>query len=215
MDMPDFSRKEEQVHYLTHGVAAIISFYGLAVLIQYATPFQDTLLLISYIIFGLSLIAVFLASTIYHWVDTMPLKRHLRVLDHLAIYLVVAGTYAPFMLVNLREHGGIPIIGIIWTSTALGMIFKILIRNNLQKYEKIDATIYAVLGSAAFFFMDKITTYIDGPGVQLLCLGGAAYLVGIYFYLGKHIPYHHAIWHLFVIAGAGCHFFAVIYYAVP
>lgn len=213
--MPDFSRKEERVHYITHGVPAIFSLYGLAILIQYATPFQDNLLLFSYILFGLSLISVFLASTIYHWVDTMPMKRHLRVVDHLAIYLVVAGTYAPFMLVNLRDHGGFQIIATIWICSALGMVFKILIRNNLQKYEKIDAAIYAVLGSAAFFFLDKITTHIAAPGVQLLAAGGAAYLIGIYFYLAKRIPYHHAIWHLFVIAGAGCHFFAVLYYAVP
>lgn len=215
MNMPDFSRKEENIHAITHGIPTIISFIGLYILVEHTVSFQDNLMMFSFAFFGISLICVFLASTIYHWVDTMPLKKHLRVVDHLAIYLLIAGSYAPFALVNMRNEAGYKLITLVWGLAIFGVIFKILIRNQLQKYEKFDAGLYAAQGSTAFLFLEELSAAVPSEGMTFLAIGGACYIVGIYFYLGKHIPYHHAIWHLFVIGGAGFHYYTVLNYCTP
>jgi len=215
MKMPDFTREEEVLHSLSHGLSAVISLVGLYFLIIKVLPQNDSLSVIGVTIFGISLFICFFVSAVYHWSDQFPRKYTLRLYDHFAIYILIGGSYTPFALVNMRSGIGFKVFAAIWLFAGLGLIFKFLIRKNLQKYERIDATIYAVLGAAAIFFIDDLKASVAEDGMQLLAIGGLTYLLGIYFYLNKKIAYHHLIWHLFVMIGAAFHFFAVYYYAVP
>lgn len=215
MKMPDFTREEEMIHSVSHAIPAVLSLIGLGFLIQKVAPLNDDLAILAVTIFGISLFICFAVSAIYHWVDRFPLKYTLRLCDHFAIYLLIGGSYTPFALLNMRAGIGFTVFAGVWGLAIFGLIFKFLIRNNLQKYERIDASLYAVLGSAAFLFLGDLNACVPNEGMRLLGIGGLAYLVGIYFYLNKKIPYHHVIWHLFVITGAAFHFCAVYYYAKP
>lgn len=215
MDLPNYTQSEERAHTLTHLFGFIISIMAVGLLVQSAFVYNDQVIVFAFVLYGLSLICCFLSSTLYHYVEKPALKFKLRVIDHLAIYFLIGGSYTPFALINLRDNGGMRIFFIIWALALGGMLFKILIRNQLQKYEKADAFFYLALGLVAFLFLDKIQTSIAPEALRLLSIGGAFYIVGVLFYLWKAIPYNHAIWHLFVIAGAGFHFMAIWYYAVP
>ena len=212
MERVRYSASEERANYLTHGFGFIVSLIGLGMLIQKGWAHEDAYVLPGVVVFGLGLAACFLSSTVYHWVKKPDLKHKLRIIDHLCIYLLIAASYTPFSLVNLRDHWGIPVLLAIWTLAISGSIFKFSIRNKLQSYEKVDAIIYVLIGTFALLFIKPIVTHVEPGGVLLLLLGGAAYLVGVLFYLNKKIPYNHAIWHLFVLAGAGFHFSAVWWY---
>ncbi len=214
-DLPDFTRHEEVVHAWTHGIGAIVSIVAGYLIIQKAMGFGQNRMLVGIGIFSFTLFFALFASTIYHGVKEVRLKRILRIVDHLAIYLLIAGTFTPYTLVNLWGNWGQTILVFIWGVAFLGMAFKILIRNNLQQYEKYDVVFYVVMGCSAFFFFNPITTHIESNGIWFLVLGGASYLVGVYFYLNKKIPYHHAIWHIFVMMGAGFHYVSIYYYVYP
>ncbi len=215
MEMPNYTREEERLHVITHGIGLIISLLGLVLLIQQASIFNDTVMLFSFIVFGSSLILCFLTSTLYHWVEDYSFKKPLRILDHFAIYFLIAGTYTPFLLNNMPRSWGLYVFGGIWFLAFAGMVFKFLIRNKLQSYERIDASLYVLLGTLSLLLLKPIFTYIPLAGIGLLILGGLAYLVGVYYYVNKQINYNHVIWHLFVILGSGAHFFAVLCYATP
>ena len=204
-----YSLKEERANYLTHGFSFLCSLVGLAILIGKGWSHKDAYVLPGVAIFGVGLAMCFLSSTVYHWVSEPQLKSKLRIVDHLCIYLLIAASYTPFALVNLRDGWGFPVFFTIWGLAIFGVIFKIVIRNQLQTYEFIDTLIYVVMGCFAVFFVKPIVTHIPSDGVWLLSLGGAAYLIGVFFYSNKKIPYNHAIWHLFVMAGGGLHFLAV------
>ncbi len=212
MEKARYTPEEERANYITHGLGFLASLAGLYLLIQKGYGHEDAFVLPGVIVFGLGLAACMLSSTIYHWVTQPELKHKLRILDHICIYLLIAASYTPFSLVNLREHWGIPILSGIWILAILGGIFKIAIRNKLQTYQKVDTYIYVILGMFALLFIQPIVTYIEPGGVQLLAFGGAAYIIGVFFYASKKIPFNHAIWHLFVLAGAGLHFAAVWLY---
>lgn len=215
MKVPSYSTLEERLNYLTHGIGAFISLIGFIVLIYYALEYRDVGVLIGVTIFGLCSTVLFSASTIYHWVEHLEWKKTLRVFDHLAIYLMIAGTYTPYLLGNMRENWGIPILITVWSLAIGGMVFKWLIRHQLQKYESYSIAFYAGLGLLILFFIQPMMETVDFWGVFLLMLGGVFYIVGILFYVVDRIPFNHAIWHLFVIAGAASHYFSIFYYVKP
>ncbi len=204
-----YSPKEERANYLTHGFSFLCSLVGLAILVGKGWSHKDPYVLPGVAIFGVGLAMCFLSSTVYHWVQQPDLKRRFRIIDHLCIYVLIGASYTPFALVNLRDNWGIPVFFAIWGLAIFGSIFKIAIRNQLQTYQYVDALIYVVMGCFALLFIEPIVTHIPPDGVWLLSLGGAAYIIGVFFYLNKKIPYNHAIWHLFVMAGGGLHFLAV------
>ncbi len=205
----NYSPKEEKANYLTHGFSFVVSLIGLGILVAKGWSHKDPYVLPGVVIFGVGLTMCFLSSTVYHWVSTPQLKRRLRIIDHLCIYLLIAASYTPFALVNLRDSWGIPVFFVMWGLAIFGSIFKIMIRNQLQTYEYVDAGFYVLMGCVALLFIKPIVENIPSNGVWLLSLGGAAYLLGVFFYLNKKIPYNHAIWHLFVMAGGAFHFAAV------
>ena len=215
MEMPNYTQKEEKLHVLTHGFGLIISLIGLVLLIYKANSYSNQKMLLSFLIFGGSLILCFSSSTLYHAVQNLELKKKLRLLDHFAIYSLIAGTYTPFLLLNLPNSWSIYVLIGIWTIALFGIIFKFIVRKKLQSYEKLDLSFYIIMGTLSLFLLKPMVEHTSFEGIVLLFVGGFSYLIGTYFYANKNISYNHVIWHLWVIMGAGAHFFAVLFYAVP
>ena len=213
---PYFSPEEERLNFLTHLTGTIISVIGVLILVVisafYAT---DNIQVFGNSVFGLCLISVFLSSTLYHGARRLPIKKILQTVDHAAIYLLIAGTYTPFALGNLRHEWGFAIAGIIWVLAILGIIYKILAHKHMDKIGSWDAFIYLFLGCYIFLFLDAAIETVPFWGLFLLAVGGLCYIVGIYFFISKNITYNHVIWHLFVMAGAACHYFSVLLFAAP
>ncbi len=215
MKLPFYSEEEENLNFWTHLFGTIVSVVGVFFLVKKVMHYDDGWFILGAWVFGLSMVITFLASTLYHGVRNIPLKKAFRLMDHAAIYLLIAGTYTPFALGNLRNGWGFIIFALIWGLAISGIIFKISIRNYLYKFRHLDLFLYIALGCFVIFFIKPTIEAVGFSGMTLLAIGGAFYLVGAAFYATKRIPYNHAIWHLFVIAGAACHYFSIFYFAQP
>ncbi len=213
MEIPPYTRNEEIANYLTHAPATIAAIIGLFYMVYCFAPLQDYVLLFGVIAFGLTLTLTFAASTVYHYVEAVPLKKKMRLLDHLAIYCLTVGSYAPFALGNLRFQQGWLIFGLICLLAVIGIVFKVRVRNDFEKYEFIDPFLYLAMGFLVVFFLPTLIRCVPMPGVYWLAFGGLCYIVGIGFFQWASLHYHHAIWHLFVIGGAFSHMYAVLHYA--
>lgn len=203
---------EELLNTLTHGLGAVLSFVGLVALLVAAIPMEDVWKTVSFSIFGLSLIALYLASTLYH-AARCPLKKDkLKTLDHCAIYLLIAGSYTPFLLVNMRDTAGLSMLMLVWGIAFFGIFLKLKFKH---RFALLRVATYLVMGWLVVLTGDDLLASVPKGGIILLALGGIVYTVGVVFYLGKKIPYNHAIWHLFVLGGSACHFLSVYYYVLP
>lgn len=198
---------EELIHSLTHGAGAVASLVALIVLIVLAATRGTTVHVVSYSIYGTSLLALFLASTLYHSIQIPSWKPVLQRLDHACIYLLIAGTYTPFVLVGMRTTLGFMLLGIVWTMAVLGIIYKIIFMN---RWAVISTAAYVVMGWLAVVGWRDMAANIPSPGVELILAGGILYTIGVVFYAMTKIRYTHAIWHLFILAAAACHFVAVL-----
>ncbi len=214
LETPFYTPAEERFNYITHGIGVVLSIIGLVILVVYNLQ-SEWYVIASVVVFGLSMLSVYTSSTLYHWVVTPRLKKKMRLIDHLAIYLLIAGSYTPFALVNLRDHWGIWVFFIVWTLAILGMLMKFSFRNKMDKLGNLDAYIYVGIGCIAFFFMKPMVTYLPANCIWLLLLGGAMYLIGVVFYLQKNMSYNHGIWHLFVMAGSAFHYLSILLYVQP
>jgi hemolysin III len=193
--------KEETYNATSHGLGAIVSILGIAILFvsnEYKTSFS----VLGISLYGLGMIGLFTASTIYHAVPRGRLKEKLRILDHISIYFLIAGTYSPVTLILLEETSGWVLFSIVWGIAFLGTILKLFFTG---KFEFISLLLYAIMGWLVIFDLDNLRLVTSEKGIQLLFLGGIFYTIGILFYAVKKIPYNHFIWHLFVLAGAFCH----------
>jgi hemolysin III len=208
----DYSLKEEIAHSVTHGIGALLSVIGLTTLILHASKYGDVWHIVSASIYGSTLIALYTSSTLYHSVTLPDLKRFLRKLDHAAIFLLIAGTYTPFTLVNLRGGWGWTLFGMVWSIAIAGMIMELIVK---QRYKRISIGLYLGLGWLVMIAIEPMLANVATGGLLLLLLGGLLYSLGVIFYVWKTLVYHHAIWHLFVLAGSTCHFFAVFLYVIP
>lgn len=208
---PFYTPTEERVNYLTHGLGAILSFIGLIILIV-SNLQSNWWELASVTIFGISMLSVYLSSTLYHWALKPRYKKPLRLLDHLAIYFLIAGSYTPFALVNLRDNWGITVFFLVWGLAIFGMIMKVVLRKNMDKLGRLDAYFYVGIGCIAVLFAKPMMQSLTAPCIALLLAGGAMYLTGVVFYLKKNIPYNHGIWHLFVMAGSAFHYTSILMY---
>lgn len=205
-----YSAAEERAHTLTHGIGALLSLIGAGVLIGTVAPLGDAWHLAGVALFASALVLMFVASTLYHGVKRPRTKVWLRALDHAAIYLLIAGTYSPFLLVSFRdERFGMPLFVGLWLLALAGVIFKVFATG---RFEKTSVAIYLAMGWVIVAVAKPVFTTLDTGGLVLLVLGGLAYTVGVIFYRWESLRYHHAIWHLFVIAGAAAHYFAILYY---
>ncbi len=206
----DGSLGEEIANSVTHGVGLLLSIAALPVLVVAAAGRHDTFQVVAGSIFAATLIALYAASTIYHALPRSPAKNVFRVIDHSAIYLLIAGTYTPFTLGVLRGGWGWSLFGVIWGLAALGVLFKTTLG---FRYPRLSTAIYVMMGWMVLFAIKPFVTLVPRAGLLWLLAGGLCYTGGVYFYSRDRIRYGHAVWHLFVLAGSACHFAAVLLYA--
>ncbi len=211
-DAKNYSFGEEIANSVTHGIGALLAVAGLIVLISAAVVHGNTWHIISSSIFGSSMILLYLASTLYHSIPAPRAKKILRLFDHIAIYLLIAGTYTPFLLVNLRGPWGWSLFALVWGIALTGIILKV---TPLGHKRGLSLSLYLILGWIILVAIKPLLNYLDPGGIRLLVAGGLAYTGGVVFYIWKRLPYNHAIWHLFVLAGSCLHFFAVLFYVIP
>ncbi|MGR5178651.1 PAQR family membrane homeostasis protein TrhA [Vibrio parahaemolyticus] len=210
---PNYSQREEWANSITHGIGVLLSIIGLILLLDKSFLVNaDTLTITSMSLYGGSMITLFLASTLYHSVPHQGSKRWLKTFDHCAIFLLIAGSYTPFMLVSLRTPLAVGLMAVIWALAAIGIVMKLFF---VYRYKRASLITYLVMGWLSLIVIYQLAKHLDGTGLILLALGGAIYTLGVVFYTNKRIPYNHAIWHLFVLGGAACHFFAVYWYVNP
>ncbi|MEG3223179.1 hemolysin III family protein [Vibrio gigantis] len=209
----EYSYIEERANAITHGLGVVLGVVGLILLLIRAFDYQaDMLTVASMAIYGSSIILLFLASTLYHSITTEKTKRLLKTLDHCAIYLLIAGSYTPFLLVGLRTPLAMGLMAVIWGIALVGIIMKIAF---VYRFKRLSLFIYLAMGWLSLIVVYQLAMNIDIGGLVLLAVGGVIYSLGVIFYVAKRIPYNHAIWHLFVLAGCACHFFAIYLYVTP
>lgn len=211
MNIQTFTKKEEIAHAITHGIGALLSIAGLVLLIVFASLKGNPWLIVSVTIFGVSMLLMYLSSTIVHSLPKGKWKDIFQIFDHSSIYLFIAGTYTPFLLVHLRSEIGWILFGIIWGIALSGIVFKIFF---VKKFFVLSTIFYIVMGWLVVLVWGPLTVVMDGAGLMLLGIGGIFYTVGALFYMWRRIPYHHVIWHLFVLAGSTFHFFSIFYYVI-
>ena len=207
-----YSVGEEIANSITHGIGVLLSIGGLAVLVGFASLRGDAWHIATCSIFGSTLILLYAASTLYHSIPLPSIKGILRMIDHSAIYLLIAGTYTPFMLVNLRGPWGWSLFGIIWGIAMVGILLK---TTSFGRLPGISLGLYLAMGWIVVIAIKPMLAVLDPGGLGLLLLGGLAYSGGTIFYAWDKLPYNHAIWHLFVMAGSCLHFFAILLYVIP
>ena len=211
-DTARYTLGEEIANSITHGIGLVLSIVGLAVLTAYASLYGSAWHIISCVIFGTTLVLLYTASTLYHSIQTPRVKQVMRVLDHSAIFLLIAGTYTPFTLVSLRGPWGWTLFGIVWGLAAVGILFQTTL---LQRWVVASILLYVGMGWVVVAAIKPLLAAVAPGGIILLVLGGLAYTSGIGFYVKRSMRYHHAIWHGFVLAGSVLHFFAVLFYVIP
>ena len=203
---------EEIANSITSGIASGLSVAALVVMVVHAARRGDGWCVAACAIFGASLILSNLSSTLYHAIAPPRAKRVFRVFDHLSIYFLIAGTYMPFVLVSLRGAWGWTLCGIVWGLAALGLTMKL---TPLARVRGLSTGSYLAMGWTVLIAIKPVLAHVPLGGVWLLLDGGLCYTAGVIFYAWKRLPFSHAIWHLFVLAGNAFHVFAVLYYVIP
>ena len=207
-----YSPTEERIHALTHAAGVVMGIVGLSWMLYTSLRLDDAWRIAASIVYGISLILLFAASTIYHYFYESPHRPFLKLLDHCAIYLLIAGTYTPFLLVAMRSSAGWWLFAAIWTLATAGIIKKIWVRH---RYPRFSLITYLGMGWLCLLAGPQLLASISANGMAWLAAGGIAYTVGTVFYMRKSMVYHHAIWHVFVLIGAACHLMAVAVYVIP
>lgn len=203
---------EEVANTLTHGFGLLLSVFGLGVLVYLASIYGDIWYIVSAVIYGLSLIALYAASTFYHGATSPELKEKLRLVDHCCIYLLIAGTYTPFTLITLRGSFGNGLFAVVWAFALVGIIIKIFLHNRIPAASVIS---YLVMGWIAIFAVQPLYNVLGFAPLIWIVAGGLIYTLGTIFYGLKSYKHHHAVWHLFVLGGSICHFIAIAVYIIP
>lgn len=205
--LSSYSLAEEVANSISHGIGFILGIVGLVLLlVQAIDSGADATAITSYSLYGGSMILLFLASTLYHAIPHPTAKRWLKVFDHCAIYLLIAGTYTPFLLVGLDSPLARCRMAVIWSLALAGIIFKLAFAH---RFKVVSLITYLTMGWLSLIVIYQLALRLSGGGLTLLALGGVIYTLGVIFYVCKRIPYNHAIWHGFVLGGSACHFFAI------
>ncbi|MDF2634052.1 MAG: channel protein hemolysin family [Pelosinus sp.] len=203
---------EEVMNAVTHGIGTLLAVAGLVLLIVLAYLHGDFWHIVSFSIYGTTLVLLYLASTLYHSFTNEKVKRIFKILDHSAIYLLIAGTYTPFTLVPLHGVLGWTIFGLVWGFAIIGIVLKVFFTG---RFKMLSTLCYLGMGWFIVFAIKPLLATVPALGMTWLLVGGLFYTLGSIFYLWKRIPYNHAIWHLFVLAGSISHFIAVFFYILP
>ena len=210
---PRYGFGEELASSLIHGLGIVLSIIGLAVLVAFSAMYGGTRTVVASSVFGATLILLYTASTLYHSVPPGGVaKRTFRTLDHIAIFLLIAGTYTPFTLLALPEAWGWGLFGTIWGLAILGSAAEL---GMLKRYRKAAVIMYVLMGWVAVVAIEPLRENVETGGLVLLFAGGIAYTAGVPFYVSRRMPYGHAIWHFFVLAGSVLHYLAILLYVIP
>ncbi len=207
-----YTVREEAANVATHAAGLVASVFGAVVLVYFGIARGEALHVASAGLYGATLVALYGASTLYHAFRRPGVKRVLRVLDHCAIYLLIAGTYTPFVLVGLGGRLGWSLFAVVWAMAAAGIVFKIFATG---RFAVVSTAAYVAMGWLGVVAIGPLIRSLSGSAVLWLLAGGVAYTAGTFFYHRK-IPYAHALWHVFVLLGSVCHFVAIgLYVLVP
>jgi len=203
---------EELANAVTHGFGLALSLAGFAVLLVLAIVRGGPWHIASCTVYGATLVILYLASTLYHSSRSPRLKHILRVVDHSAIYLLIAGTYTPFTQVNLRGFWGWTLFGLVWSCCVAGVVLKTFFINRLPV---VSTLLYVAMGWVCVIAIKPLVSAIPAGGLAWLLSGGLLYTIGVIFFASRRLRFNHAIWHLFVLAGSICHYMAVVFYVLP
>ena len=202
---------EELANSISHGLGAALSVVALTLMVVVSAAADDGWKLASAIVYGSTLVLLFLASTLYHAIVNWRAKQVLRIIDHCAIYLLIAGPYTPFLLINLRGAWGWTLFAVIWSLALFGIFFKAFYRH---RFPRLSLFTYIMMGWLIIVAISEMLAKVPSGALWLLLAGGITYTVGAIFYRWERIPFNHAIWHLFVLGGSTCHFLAVYLYVM-
>ncbi len=204
---------EEIAHAISHGAGAVLGIAGLAVLtVAAATRGEGAGHIVPCVIYGVAMVLMFTTSTLYHSFPWPRVKRVFRVLDHEMIFLMIAGSYTPLMLITLRGRLGWTLFGIVWGIAAAGMVFQGFFTG---RFKGASTALYLLMGWICVFALKPLLANLPAAGVRWLVAGGLCYTLGAVVYLFKKVPYHHAVWHLMVLAGSACHYFVILWHVLP
>lgn len=209
---PRYTPAEEWANGLTHGLGLLLAITGLVFLVLFASWHGTTRHIVSAAIYGSTLVLLYLASTLYHAIRQVRAKQILRIFDHAAILLLIAGTYTPFTLISLQGAWGWSLFGVIWGLALVGLILEL---TRLRRLRALLIGLYVVMGWTVVVATKPMLTHVTPLGLWLLLAGGLCYTGGLGFYLWRKLPFHHAIWHLCVLAGSTLHYFSVVYAVLP
>jgi hemolysin III len=202
-----YSQREELANIFTHGLGLIMSLPAVAILVMVSVRSGDPWQWVSFTIFGLSVFVLYFFSTAYHSANQPHIKQKLRLYDHAAIFVLIAGTYTPFLLIHLRGPWGWSMMAVIWGLALAGIALKMVFGT---KYRKLSLTLYLLMGWLCVFAFKEMYTKVPSLSFSLLVTGGLLYTLGVVFYNRRRMTYHHAIWHVFVLGGSTFHYFAVL-----
>lgn len=211
-DIKHYSPAEERINIGSHAVGFIFSIVALVLLVSHASINGNAWHIVSFSIFGVSLMVLFAASTVYHSAKNPSFRRKMRIVDHAAIYVLIAGTYTPFTLVTLNGVIGWVVFGVTWGMAVTGIILKLFFTG---RYDSISTLMYVFMGWIIVFAINPLIENLASEGLYWLVAGGMAYTTGAILYGIKRIKFNHAIFHVFVLIGAACHFISVYFYVLP
>lgn len=204
-----YNPNEEKLNIYSHLLGLILSVIGLYFLVKKSLVIENKWATISFIIFGLSMVTLYLASTLYHSATNPEKRFKLKIFDHVAIYILIAGSYTPYTLISLINDGGINVFVIVWLFALIGIIIKLFFTGKLKI---ISTLMYVLMGWMIVFSFTDLQKNISVEGINWLIAGGISYTVGAVLYSIKKIPFNHAIFHIFVLLGTFCHYYSIINY---
>lgn len=203
---------EERINVISHGVGAVLGVIAFVLLVYRAVQLGDFMHLIGFGVFGLSLVVLYTASTLYHYATDTGWRKRLRKLDHAAIYVLIAGSYTPFALITLRHADGWLVFSTVWVLALIGMVLKLYFTG---RYDKLSTAMYLGMGWMAMLYVKPLMQHLPADGLYWLLGGGIAYTAGAVLYSIRRIRFNHAIFHFFVLAGSFSHFVTVFFYVLP
>ena len=204
--------KEELANTVTHGAGLALSAVGWAALLVLGILRGSAWRIVACGVYGFTLVLLYAASTMYHAASSPRFKRALKVIDHSSIFLLIAGTYTPFTLVSLRGHWGWTLFGLVWGLSVSGILLKAFF---VDRFKVASTALYLATGWLGLIAFKPLATFAPTGAVLWLLAGGVLYTAGMVFYGWRKLPYHHAIWHVFVLAARACHYLAVLHYVLP
>ncbi len=207
-----YSMREEIASSVTHGIGILLSLVALIIMVIYAARYGTVWHIVGATVFGCGLILAYTSSTLYHSFQKVKVKAVFRILDHVSIFILIAATYTPLTLINLRGSWGWSLFGIVWGLALFGIIVEC---TPLRRFRLASISLYLGMGWIMIVALKPMLAMVQTGGLILLLAGGLAYSIGCIFYAWRRLPYNHAIWHLFVLAGSACHFFAILFYVLP